>query len=269
MRDFYRIGAKTFSILCISVSISGCVTDQSGNTAQTGTEPGVHTTRNHVVAGLASLIGGESFGSSIGNMLDNMDRKALARKQQQLLMAQGDNRTVTWQSDHSAMRATITTSNTRQEEKSIRIVRNANVAAPGSIHAIGARYQVTSAAPVYLSPSTSATVAMTLPTQSTIMVVGQLTGQNWMLVSQQGRAIGYVTTSALHPMTAASHHAASSSGTFDLDAAPSAPASKTVSSTVNASVTCRDLKTVATDKGKSSTATETACRSPQGVWELN
>ncbi|MCE2577695.1 hypothetical protein NO263_06750 [Gluconacetobacter entanii] len=268
MRDFYRIGVKTFSVLCISAAISGCATDQSGNTAQTGTEPGVHTTRNHVVAGLASLIGGETFGSSIGNMLDNMDRKALARRQQQLLMAQGDNRTVTWQSDHSTMRATITTSNTRQEDKSIRIVRNADVAAPGSIHAIGARYQVTSSSPVYLSPSTSATVAMTLPTHSVIMVVGQLTGQNWMLVSQHGRSIGYVAASSLQPLSAGSHHAATS-GTFDLDAAPAAPEGKTVSSNVNASVTCRDLKTVATDKGKSSTSTETACRSAQGVWELN
>ena len=240
------------------------MTDQSGNTAQTGTEPGVHTTRNHVVAGLASLIGGEQFGSSIGNM----DRKALARKQQQLLAAQGDNHAVTWQSDHSSMHATITTTNTRQEKKSIRIVRNANVAAPGSLHAIGARYQVVSATPVYLSPSTSATVAMTLPTHATIMVVGRLTGQNWMLVSQQGCAIGYVMDSALQPVTATSHHAASTNA-FDLDAAPAAPAGKTVSSTVNASVTCRDLKTVATDKGRSSTATETACRSAQGMWELN
>lgn len=268
MNNFYRIGVKTVSILFVSVSISGCMTDQSGNTAQTGTEPGVHTTRNHMVAGLASLIGGEQFGSSIGNMLDNMDRKALARKQRQLLAAQGDNHTVTWQSDHSSMRATITASNTRQEEKSIRIVRNANVAAPGPLHAIGARYHVVSATPVYLSPSTSATVAMTLPTHATIMVVGRLTGQNWMLVSQQGRSIGYVMDSALQPVTATSHHAADTNA-FDLDAAPAAPAGKTVSSTVNASVTCRDLKTVATDRGKSSTATETACRSAQGVWELN
>ncbi|GAN87222.1 hypothetical protein LU298_11975 [Komagataeibacter intermedius] len=244
------------------------MTDQSGKTAQTGTEPGIHSTRNHVVAGLASLIGGEQFGSSIGGMLDNMDRKALARKQQQLLAAQGDNHAVTWQSDHSTMRATITASNTRQEEKSIRIVRNANVAAPGALHAIGARYQAVSTTPVYLSPSTSATVAMTLPAHATIMVVGRLTGQNWMLVSQQGRSVGYVTDTALQPVTVASHHAATPNA-FDLDAAPAAPSGRTVSSTVNASVTCRDLKTVATDNGKSSTATETACRSGQGVWELN
>jgi len=38
---------------------------------------------------------------------------------------------------------------------------------------------------------------------------------------------------------------------------------------VVASVACRDIRTTASSKGETASTTQTACRSPDGSWELN
>jgi surface antigen len=252
-----------------------------------------------VLCGVGGAVIGGLIGNRIGAMLDDEDQKALAEQSKQALVSQPDNAQVSWSSERSGATATIVPENTRVEQRQVKVVRDAKVAPAQNLDLIGARYQTASATRVRLAPSTDAEVATTLPGGSTIWAVGKVHDQPWIMVAQHGRSIGYVTASNVSPAPKPTAVAAKKpdegkaaqtqvaykqpgppQAAFDLDA--SAPVrtptdldslEKTDSTakvdTVVASVTCRDLRTTATAKGQTETSTATACKSPDGSWELN
>lgn len=277
--------------------LSSCATDgQSPSKQDVGTGVGVvlgglagsfvGKGNGRIVGVLAGAALGGLIGNQIGKMLDEEDQKALQEQAKQALVNQPDNSSITWNSSHSGATALVTPENTRVESRKIQVVRDANVTPPAQLDLIGTRYQAKSTSNVRLAPSTDADVATTLPAGSTIWAVGKVHDQPWIMVAKGGKSIGYVSAQNLGPVPKpaspkpAANTTASSqpqSAPYDLDAtAPVrtpadldalAPTEK--ADTIVASVSCRDLKTTATANGQSSTSTQTACKSPDGSWELN
>lgn len=282
--------------LCVGM-LSGCATDGQMNKQDIGTGAGV------VLGGIAGsffgkgsgrivgvLVGaavGGFIGNQIGAMLDEEDQKALQAQAKQALLTQPDNSTVSWASDRSGATATVVPENSRVETREVRVVRDAAVAPAGPLDLIGAKYVAKASAPVRLAPSAGADTASTLAKGSSIWAVGKVQNQPWIMVARNGKSIGYVDAASLSPapktaktVTAtakATQTTAAAPAAFDLDAATPvrtpadldalAPTEKV--DVVVASVACRDIKTTASAKGETAVSTQTACKSPDGAWELN
>ncbi|MGE5516200.1 MAG: glycine zipper domain-containing protein [Bacteroidota bacterium] len=252
--------------------------------------------QGRIVGALAGAAIGGFVGNRIGAMMDEEDQKALQEQAKQALLTQPDNSQVSWASARSDATATVVPENTRVETREVRVVREANVAPAPQLDLIGAKYVAKAGATVRLSPSNDAEVATTLANGSTVWAVGKVRNQPWIMVAKKGKSIGYVPAASLAPavQTAAAKPsqptpratqasapaqpaaAETAAAPFDLDAAPVrtpadldalAPTEK--ADVVVASVTCRDIRTTASAKGETATSTQTACKSPDGSWELN
>lgn len=256
--------------------------------------------QGRIVGALAGAAIGGLIGNRIGAMMDEEDQMALQEQAKQALLTQPDNSQVSWASTRSDATATVVPENTRVETREVRVVREANVAPAPQLDLIGAKYVAKGAATVRLSPSNDAEVATTLANGSTVWAVGKVRNQPWIMVAKKGKSIGYVSAASLAPAPAPAVQAAVAKPTqpapkatqasvpapptaaqtaaapFDLDAAPVrtpadldalAPTEK--ADVVVASVTCRDIRTTASAKGETAASTQTACKSPDGSWELN
>jgi surface antigen len=248
-----------------------------------------------------AIIGGAAIGGLIGNkigaMLDAEDQKALQARTKQVLLTQPDNAPVAWSSQHSDATATVVTENTRVEQREVKIVRDANVTMTNQIDLIGAKYEAKSTTHIRNSPGTDGEPTGSIAGGSTIWVVGKVHDQPWYMVARGGKTIGYTTSTNLIPappkpvqmasagtqppnggkLAQVTSSAPSTTQPYDLDAAAPvrtpadldalAPTEK--ADVLVASVTCRNIKTTATAKGQSASSTQTACRSPDGSWDLN
>lgn len=279
--------------------LTGCATDGKTSKQDIGTGAGV------VIGGLAgSLFGkgsgkivgvlagaaiGGFIGNQIGAMLDEEDQKALQAQAKQALLTQPDNAATSWSSERSGATATVVPENSRVETREVKVVRAADVAPAPQLDLIGAKYVAKGAAPVRLAPADQADVATTLAGGSTVWAVGKVRNQPWIMVAKGGKSIGYVSASALSPapkpvQTAAATPVKATAAAkpaqqapFDLDAAApvrtpadlDALAPNEKADVVVASVACRDIRTTATAKGETASTTQTACRSPDGSWDLN
>ena len=234
-----------------------------------------------IFAGLAGAAIGGLIGNRIGSMLDEQDQKALAAQSRIALFNHPDNAQINWSSEHSGATATVVPVNTRKEQRTFKVVRDANVAPASNLDMIGAEYVVSGKATVRLAPFADAQVATMLGSGSAVWAVGKVHDQPWIMVAQHGQSIGYVAASTVKRAPAAPKLQTNSTQVaFDLDStAPvRAPADldsievKDPSVKVDmmvASVTCRDLTTTATAKGQTKTTTQTACRAPDGSWDID
>ena len=231
------------------------------------------------VATVAGVAIGGFVGNRIGAMLDEEDQKALQEQAKQALLNQPDNAQITWSSSHSGATAVVVPENSRVETREVKLVRDAAVAPAPQLDLIGAKYTVKAASPVRLAPSPDADVATTLPGGSVIWAVGKVHGQNWIMVAKGGKSIGYAPAANLAPAPKPSQAApaAKAPPAFDLDAPPPVRAPADLDAlgpgqkvdVVTASVTCRDVKMTATTSGQSETSKQTACKSPDGSWNLD
>jgi surface antigen len=235
-----------------------------------------------VVATVAGVAVGGYLGNRIGAMLDEEDQKALQAQAQQALLTQPDNGPVTWTSNHTDATAVVVPENSRVETREVKIVRDANVAPAPQLDLIGAKYVVKTRVAVRLNPSEDADTATTLAAGATIWAVGKVRGQSWIMVAKGGKSIGYAPASTLGPAprpvqtAVAKPAAAPPPAPLDLDAAApvrtptdlDALGPNEKADTLVASVACRDVKTTATTRGQTETATQTACKSPDGSWNL-
>jgi surface antigen len=254
-----------------------------------------------VVAVLAGAALGGLLGNRLGAMLDAEDQKELQTQAQHALLTQPDNATTNWSSQHSDATATVVPQNTRVEQRKIKIVRDVQVASPGQLDSIGAQYVAKNKTSIHAAPTASGDVTGSVNKGSAIWVVGKVHDQPWLMVARGGKSIGYVAAGGLAPAPAKSTQAVAAasnkssvspisstanarspsatptaSPAFDLVAqAPvrtpadlDALAPNEKSDEVVASVMCRDIKTTATVKGQTETSTQTACKSPDGSWDL-
>lgn len=293
---------RVMVILVCSGILTGCATDGSATKQDIGTGAGV------VVGGLAGALFGKGkgkivsvligaavggfIGNQIGAMLDEEDQKALQKQAKDVLVSQPDNTETTWSSERSGATGTVVAENSRMETREVKVVRDANVAPAPQLDLIGAKYVAKGAAQVRLAPSDQAETATTLSNGATIWAVGKVRNQPWIMVAKGGKSIGYVSTASLAPApkpvqsaaatpvkttSAPAAKPAQQQTPFDLDAAApvrtpadlDALAPNEKADVVVASVACRDIRTTATAKGETASATQTACRSPDGSWDLN
>jgi surface antigen len=251
-------------------------------------------------AAVGAAVGG-LIGNRVGAALDDNDRKAIAAQSQHALLSGADNTPLPWTSDHSDASATITPVNTRVETRSIAVVRDAKVASAPELDLIGRKYQAKTTTNIRLAPTVDSDIAGKLSAGDKITAVGKVRGEPWIMVARGGRTIGYVSAEHLEPVPQAPKALAATAGVpasaptsttaptpsggsnqaaapsaFDLDAdAPVRAAADldalgpdTKVDRINAAVPCRDIKTTVTSKGQSETSTQTACKSPDGTWEL-
>ncbi|MBF0325554.1 MAG: glycine zipper 2TM domain-containing protein [Alphaproteobacteria bacterium] len=276
--------------------LTGCATDGTASKQDVGTGMGVvigglagsflGKGSGRIVGALAGAALGGFIGNRIGAMLDEEDRRALQEKAKQVLVSQPDNSEISWSSDRSGATATVVPENSRVETREIKVVRDAGVAPAPQLDLIGAKYVTKGVVPVRLAPSDRADTATTLANGATIWAVGRVRNQPWIMVARGGKSIGYASAASLTPAPKPVQTAAApvkspakpaSAEPFDLDgAAPvrgpadlDALGPNEKADTVVASVACRDIRTTATAKGETATSTQTACRSPDGSWELN
>ncbi|GBR07030.1 hypothetical protein AA0323_1645 [Asaia siamensis NRIC 0323] len=205
----------------------------------------------------------------------------MLRQQQQVLSQQSDGDSENWASTHSKATAVITASNTRTETKQVSLLRQASVAAPTRLVSIGKRYSVKKTAAVHSAPEAGASVTETLHNGNKIWVTGSVQDGNWYLVSRGGQAIGYVPSTLLTRVVTAAPKAQAVGQVVqsandnapinldDLEPVDKVATANAVPTVVTASVTCRDLRTVANGGAQSATTNSNACLSPQGVWEVN
>jgi len=301
-----RIFVRFAGASMIALTIAGCA--QQGGVAGMGSKETSGTAIGAAAGGIAgaffgkgtgkiaAVLGGAVIGGLIGNRvgaaLDDRDKQALAAKAQQALLTQPDNAPLPWASDHNTgVTGSVSATNTRIETKPVRIVRDANVAPAGQLDIIGAKYVAKSATKIRLAPTTDSDEVTTLAGGATIWAVGKVHGQPWIMVARGGKSIGYVTATNVIPAptvaspapvpakpASAEPPAPAAAAAFDLDSAP--PPVRTPADldalgptekvdTVTASVSCRDLKTTVTANGQTSTDGQTACRSPDGAWQLD
>jgi surface antigen len=297
-----RRSARRALALAAALLLAGC--NDMGAKEQTGTGVGAaiggvagallgHGTGGKIAAAAAGAAIGGFIGNRIGAQLDDNDKKAIAQRSQEALASSADNSTITWNSDHSDAKASVTTENTRVETRQVAVVRDAKVEPTPDIEPIGRTYQAKTTTNIRLGPSTNTDVAGQLAAGSRITAVGKVKGQPWIMVARGGRTIGYVSQANVEPAppktgvatssgpvatasAAGSAPAPASHAGFDLDSdAPvRAPAdldalpADTKVDRINAAVPCRDVKTTVTSKGQSETTTQSACKSPDGTWEL-
>lgn len=296
--------AKPVSVLMISLVVAGCAPNDIGAKEQLGTGAGallggvagafLGKGSGKAVAILAGAALGGIVGNRIGAMLDENDRKALEAQTRQAIVSQPDNVQTNWSSPSTGATAIIAPANSRVETRPVRIVRDANVAPAPQLDLIGAKYVAKSTTNVRLAPSTDADIATSIPGGSALWAVGKVHDRPWIMVARNGKSIGYVTaanvvpapvaqTAALSPSapikpaTAPAQAVAAPDGAFDLDTAAPVrtpadldalgPTEK--ADVVTASVTCRDIKTTVTANGQTATDAQTACKSPDGAWQLD
>lgn len=268
-------------VALVLLGLAGCSqTGGMGQKEQIGTGIGA------VLGGVAGSLFGEGsgktvavvvgsgmggvIGNRIGAMLDDRDEQALQARAQRALLSQRDNAATRWSSDHSGASATIVPTNSRVETRPIRIVRDSTVAPAPRLDVISAGYVAKTAADVHVAPSEEAAVATSLRSGSPVWAVGKVPDRPWIMVARNGKSIGYVDADRVGPARAAKPYDLDSDTAVrtpaDLDAL--GPTEK--ADTVTASVACRDIKTTARGSdGQTSSNLQTACKSPDGTWQLD
>lgn len=286
------------AISMVAAILAGCA-NGGGDNAAIGTGLGaavggiagsfVGRGNTRILGAVVGAAAGGLIGNRIGASLDEREKAALAAQSRQALSAPTDNAPVNWKSDHSDSAATLTANNTREEARTVSVVRDATVAPATDLDPIGATYRARSATTIRLAPNATSSVVGPLASGEKFEAVGKVRGAPWVMVARSGKAVGYAPAGDVEPLprpapvaTAAAAAPASPPAaarpakSFDLDSeAPvrtgadlDALPPGTAVDKVTANVPCRDLKMTVSSKGESETSNQTACKSPDGSWEL-
>ena len=230
-----------------------------------------------ILAGVAAGYAGYRIGKHLGRN----DQAALRARTASALAAAQDGETVEWSSTESGAKATITTTNTREETKEIDILRDQRVASPPALDIIGKPYaSVGSSVNLRAGPSTSTRVVGSLDKGEIVHAIGKVQGAPWVVIGKNNIAMGYVHESlvAEHDESAAEQRATLTS-TFELDDVDMEEVNRearatfeiddlvTVGDTVEITTDCRTVKLDIVVDAKTETDSMDACRGPNGAWQ--
>tara|TARA_A100000171_G_scaffold27547_2_gene25643 strand:+ start:161 stop:1054 length:894 start_codon:yes stop_codon:yes gene_type:complete len=233
---------------------------------------------------------GYLIGDWVGEMLDPKDTQAVQQTTIQTLDTGGDGEQVTWNNPDTGAHAEITPTNTRQVTAEVEVKRPKVVASPVGMTIIGDERAILKGANVRAAPTTDASILRGLRADTAVNVIGSVENGNWYLVGQDGKAIGYVYhtlvgLTAPEPDTAPDtvpdiqtakaevesdpdaekianeEVVASDDDVIDLDA-------EFETETLMVQTTCRDLSMKVSDGSETEQQNYSACKSPDGVWEL-
>jgi surface antigen len=270
-RSSRKLSAVSTLVLTGALALTGCTSTGSLDKQALGTGLGAVVGAaagaaiadgNPVLGAVAGGAIGGLIGNRVGAYLDEQDKRELATVNQRVLVDSPDGEPTTWKSERSGAAATVTPSNSRTEIKPVPIVMEKEVVRPVAIDLIGKDMAATANVNVRRSPDLSAPVATGLKPGDVVHAVGHVQGAPWIMVARDGKSIGY--EDYLTEATSDTGEASPMAKTIDLDALDS----DLEVAEVPTSLACRDLTTdVSSAEGKVQ-ETRTACKQPDGSWEL-
>lgn len=176
----------------------------SGNKQEIGTAAGgvIGGLLGNRIAGrgsrtLGTIIGGAlgaAAGSALGCKLQKNDQ-VKAERALENAVASGEDQS--WQSDESGASGTVKVSQSASGASLAGIKFGNNVEPAASFTKVGGAYESTTNANLRAAPGTNAKLLGTLANGERVWVPASVTGQPWMLVSQDGIGRGYVSSALL------------------------------------------------------------------------
>ena len=240
-------------------------------------EAGANTWQT-VLAGVAAGYAGYRIGKHLGRN----DQLALQRHTATALSTARDGETVEWHSTESDASARLTTRDTREEVKSLDILRDERMTPTPPLDVIGKPYaSLGSNVRLRAGPSTSSAVIGSLSEGEVVQAVGKVQGAPWVMISKNTIAMGYVHDSLVAEHDpAAVEQPASLTTTFELDDIDMDEVNRqaqetfeiddlvAVGDTIEVEMDCRtvDVEIVVNDEVE--TDSVDACRGPNGSWEV-
>lgn len=231
-----------------------------------------------------ALIGaalGGVVGNRIGASLDEKDKQALLAQSARALTAGNDGQSSNWKSDHTGATATVTTRETRTEEKPVTIVREKRVVVGQNLKLINKSYATNQLSKVRVGPGTDYEQIGSMRNGEPFTAVGQ-TPDGWLLIAKKGVSVGYIRSDLASAATTQTANTAKiRDGGVDLDAVANNSSQavdldgvnidhmEVVAEKVNAKTTCRTVDMNVKDaKGQQSTDSIKACQAADGAWEV-
>lgn len=277
----HRAAFLTASLLGILIALTGCQTmDTKTGQGQAigamiggvlGATAGDSKTDKLLYGTLGAVIGGV-IGNQIGKYLDQQDKAAIERATVQSLQSSGDGQTQRYDNPESGVVATITPSDTRKEQKTVRVVHDRTVEPPPSLELIGETYIAKSGARVRPSPDTTRDAVDFLPKGSKIDVIGKVSGRDWYMLARNGKSIGYTYAPLLKPSPSSSDEKALTTPEkeqeqIDLQLQQGSLMVASVDSTTE----CRTVNYTidAVKKGQQEQSSFEACKAADGAWVLD
>ena len=261
--------------LVLAASISGCAQNSQEMNQTLGALGGAAvgaaigqafgSGSGRVAATLVGSVVGGLVGSAIAQSLSETDRTALGQASEDALRDMPDGQSRVWKAPESGKDITITTSNTRTDQRPLKMARITQVEAPGAgFEVLGQPYRATANLRLRATPTVDANnVIGGFQAGDRIQIAGRTATGNWYLVSRNDVAVGYVHGDYVTPLE--THESATfaeakpeMTGGVDLDAAPR---TETV---VQSKVTCRDISYELEAEGED----VESCKAPDGAWKL-
>lgn len=263
------MGAKragyVVGISLISLSVAACnVTKKDAMTvggagagAALGSLFGSGTGR--IISMVAGAAAGAWLGRELAGYLDEREQRQLVRQTQSTATT---GRTETWTNPDTGTRVstevTGQTTSTESFQVPVKKSKLSNNEMP-PFDFVGKQFNVLKNANVRGGPSTNFKVVGSLRANTTVDVIGKVTGKPWYIIGENGVVDGFVYTTLLQPTEAA---------VATVLADPSAgdnPDVNMLSATTTAN--CREItQTIVLKDGKEKTETVKACEGPNG-WQ--
>ncbi|WP_417810710.1 SH3 domain-containing protein [Thalassospira alkalitolerans] len=233
---------------------------------------------------IATAIGataGYMIGDWVGGMLDPKDAEAVQNTTTQTLDAGNDGEKVTWKNPDTGASAEIVPTNTRQVTAKVEVQRPKIIASPVGMMIVGEERVVAKGANVRAAPTIEADILTGLKAGDRVNAVGSVDDGNWYLIGRNGKAIGYVYHTLLTVPDAVPEVEVAQVSVDDIDAKKIEQEEVQVTSddvidldaefeteTLIVQTTCRDLSMTVSDGSETEQKNYSACKSPDGVWEL-
>lgn len=268
---------KKFFVLLLTASLSGCQT-----ISEEAQKRGINISSQDVCTGFGA-IGGAVLGNIAGRQLGNSNLAkiagtvggaaaggwisrslcALNEEDREEAVSTVQTAAVTgkdgsWHSETTGASGSARVVETTTETQPVAIpVLKDRVEQVPPLDLIGEPYRATASVNVRGGPGTDYRTVGTLGADETVMVAGQVQGQDWYMISQDGAASGFVSTSLLRPAPPETTVAASSEPLGEVE---------TVS--LETERTCRTInQSITLGDGTTSDEKVTACQGPNG-WEV-
>lgn len=248
-RDYGRLGAQGAGAV-----VGGLLGSQIGGGA------------GQLAATAAGAVVGGWLAGELYDELSKRDRAITTANTSKTLSNSPDNATERWENPDSGTTTTITPKNRYQQQKRVQIARDAQVASPENLTVIGTEYTAVTNANLRRAPTTSSERIGGLTEGERFNAVGSVADNSWVLISRDGITKGYVYAKLVQPYDGPDDSVAGVRKPIDLDEAETGSDIRV--DNVEATTTCREGTITVAGDGASKTQNFTACKAPDGAWEL-
>ena len=260
-----KTAASKLGMLCLAAGLlSGCETVSEMASATGDTVGGWYQSAKQ------SVIGSDRsyIGRQVGDGLDEADAVSISKESAKALEGSPAGKTVKWRNPKTGASAKITPGETVMEKRKIQTARKKGVAPASSLLLIGKTYQAKKNANLRAGPGTQHPVVGGLAEGERMTAVGKVTSGDWIMVSMNGKVIGYVFESLVTPSKKQSPDLREAGDGPDIEDGDHGK--DVVVDTVTVSTACRKVDyEVITGDGESAKDDFQACRAHDGAWEIN